>query len=85
MQRYPSGTIYRRPSPKQIGVCHAVHIIAIWNAKDRNCLDACNKYRLKELAKEIPEAKWEINYIQNAPYPTAFSTEKTPGGLNKVS
>jgi hypothetical protein len=62
-----------------------MHIIAIWITEGRNYLNACNENWLIELAKEIPEAKWEINYIQNAPYPTAFSTEKTPGGLNKVS
>jgi hypothetical protein len=30
-----------------------VLIIAIWNTKGRNCLNACNKNWLKELAKEI--------------------------------
>jgi hypothetical protein len=35
-------------------------IIAIWNTKGRVCLNAHNKDWLKELAKEIPEAKWEI-------------------------
>ena len=34
-----------------------VHIIAIWNTEGRNCLNACNENWLKELAKEIPEAK----------------------------
>ena len=53
-----------------------MHIIALWNTKGRNCLDACNKNWLKELAKEIPGAKWEINYIHNDPYPSALSTER---------
>ena len=44
---------------------------------------ACNKNWLKYLAKEIPEAKWEIKYIHNDPYPSALTTEKTPGH-NKV-
>jgi len=35
-------------------------IIAIWNTKDRVCLNAHNKDWLKELAKEIHEGKWEI-------------------------
>jgi hypothetical protein len=35
-------------------------VIAIWNTKCRICLNAHNKDWLKELAKEIPEAKWEI-------------------------
>jgi hypothetical protein len=34
---------------------------------------------LKELAKTIPEAKWEFNYIHNDPYPFALGTEKAPG------
>ena len=37
-----------------------LQIIAIWNTKDRACLNAHNKDWLKELAKEIPEAKWGI-------------------------
>jgi hypothetical protein len=59
-----------------------MHIIALWNTKGRNCLNACNKNWLKELAK-IPETKWEINCIYNNPYPSALSTERTPG-LTKV-
>ena len=35
-------------------------IIAIWNTKGRVCLNAHNKDWLKELAKEIPEAMWDI-------------------------
>ena len=35
-------------------------IIAIWNTKGKVCLNAQNKDWLKELAEEIPEAKWEI-------------------------
>jgi hypothetical protein len=61
-----------------------MHIIAIWNTKGRNYwCNACNKNWLKVLAKEIFEAKWEINYIHNDPYPSALRTEETPG-LNKV-
>jgi hypothetical protein len=37
-----------------------LQIIAIWNIKGMICLNAHNKDWLKELAKEIPEAKWEI-------------------------
>jgi len=37
-----------------------LQIIAIWNTKGRVCLNANNKDWLKELAKEIPEATWEI-------------------------
>jgi hypothetical protein len=32
----------------------------MWNAKGRVCLNAHNKNWLKELANEIPEAKWEF-------------------------
>ena len=60
-----------------------MHIVAIWNTEDRNCLNARNKNSLKGLAKEIPEAKWEINYFPNDPYPSILSPEKTPG-LTKV-
>ena len=35
-------------------------VIAIWNSKGRVCLNAHNKDWLKEIAKEIPEAKWEF-------------------------
>jgi hypothetical protein len=38
----------------------------------------------KEHAKQIPEAKWEINCIHNNPYPSALCNENTPG-LIKVS
>jgi len=37
-----------------------LQVIAIWHTKGRVCLNAHNKEWLKELAKEIPEAKWEI-------------------------
>jgi len=34
---------------------------------------------LEELAKEISEAKWEINSIHNDPYPSAHSPDTTLG------
>jgi len=37
------------PLPKHIW---EMHIIAVWNTKGRNCLNACNKNWLKELAKK---------------------------------
>jgi hypothetical protein len=52
-------------------------VIAIWNTKGRVCLNAHNKDWLKELAKEIPEAKWEIQNIHNHPYQTALGTGHT--------
>jgi hypothetical protein len=60
-----------------------MRIIAIWDIKVRNSLNAHNNNRLIELAKGMPEANWEINYIHDNPYPSALSTEETPG-LNKV-
>ena len=55
-----------------------LQIIAIWITEGRNCLNACNKEWLKELAKEIPEAKWEINSIYNDLDPSALCNEKNP-------
>jgi hypothetical protein len=53
------------PFWKNMQIPHFKHswelkIIAIWNTKGRVCLNAHNKDWLKELAKEKPEAKWEI-------------------------
>jgi hypothetical protein len=62
-----------------------LRIIAIlWNTKARVCLNAHNKDLLKELAKEIPEAKWEIQNIHNHPYQTAVDSGQH-SGLNKIS
>jgi hypothetical protein len=54
-------------------------IIAIWNTKGRVCLNAHNKDWLKELAKDIPEAKWEIQNIHNHPYQTALGSGQHSG------
>jgi hypothetical protein len=53
-----------------------MQIIAIWNTKGRNCLNACNKSWLEDLAKGIPEAKSGISYIHNDPYPSALNEVK---------
>jgi hypothetical protein len=37
-----------------------LQIIVIWNTKGRVRRNDHNKDLLKEIAKEIPEAKWEI-------------------------
>ena len=58
MRKCLSGTTYKYHFP--IKNLWGLQIIAIWNAKGRVCLNAHNKDWLKELAKEIPEAKWEI-------------------------
>jgi hypothetical protein len=59
-----------------------LQVIAVW--KGRVCLNAHNKDWLKELAKEIPEAKWEIQNIQNHPYQTALDSGQH-SGLNKFN
>jgi hypothetical protein len=61
-----------------------LRIIAIWNTKVRVCLNAHNKDWLKELAKEIPEAKWETKNIHNHPYQTALGSGQH-SGLNKIN
>jgi hypothetical protein len=61
-----------------------LQIIAIWNTKGRLCLNAHNKDRLKELAKEIPEAKWETQNIHDHPYQTALGSGQH-SGLNKLT
>jgi len=51
----------------------------------RVCLNAHNKDDwLKELAKEIPEAKWETQNIHNHPYQTALGSGQH-SGLNKFN
>jgi hypothetical protein len=59
-------------------------IIAIWNTKGRFCLIAHNKDWLKEIAIEIPEAKWEIQNIHSHPYQTALGSGQH-SGLNKFN
>ena len=61
-----------------------LQIIAIWNTKGRVCLNAHNKDWLKELAKEIPEAKWETKNIHNHPYQTASGSGQH-SGLDKIN
>ena len=60
-------------------------IIAIWNTRGRVCLNAHSKDWLKELAKEIPEANWEIQIIHNHPYQTALLGSGQHSGLNKCN
>jgi len=76
------------PFWNNIQIPHSKHtwelkIIAIWNIKGRVCLNAHNKDWLKELAKEIPEAKWEIQNIHNHPCQTALGSTQH-SGLNKL-
>jgi hypothetical protein len=61
-----------------------LQVIAIWNTKGRVCLNAHNKDCLKELAKEIPEARWEIQNIHNHPYQTAAGSGQQ-SGLSKMN
>jgi len=46
--------------------------------------DAHNKDWLEELAKEIPEAKWETKNIHNHPYQTALGSGQH-SGLNTIN
>jgi hypothetical protein len=62
-----------------------LQIIAIWSTKGRVCLNAHNKDWLKELAKEIPEAKWETQNIHNHPYQTALGSGHTQDSTNLIS
>jgi len=59
-------------------------IIAIWNTKGSVCLNAHNKNWLSEIAREIPEAKWEIQNIHNHPYQTALSSGQHFNEFNKL-
>ena len=78
----PSGTTYIQiPLSKHLW---ELQIIAIWNTKGRVCLNAHNKDWLKELAIEIPEAKWEIQNIHNHPYQTALGSAQH-SRLNKFN
>ena len=61
-----------------------LQIIAKWNTKGRVCLYAHNKDWLKELAKVISEAKWEIQNIHNHPYQTALGSGQH-SGLSKFN
>jgi hypothetical protein len=62
-----------------------LQVIAIWNTRGRVCLNAHSKDWLKELAKEIPEANWEIQIIHNHPYQTALLGSGQHSGLNKCN
>jgi hypothetical protein len=67
------------PFWNNIQIPHSQHswelqIIAIWKTKGRVCLNAHNKDWLKELAKEIPEAKWETQNVHNHPYQTSLGS-----------
>ena len=79
MRKCPFGKNIQIPLSKH---SWELKIIAIWNTKGRVCLNAYNKDWLKELAKEIPEAKWDIQNIHNHPYQTALGSGKH-SGLNK--
>jgi hypothetical protein len=57
MRKCPFGKNIQIPLSKH---SWELKIIAIWNTKGRVCLNAHNKDRLKEVAKEIHEAKWDI-------------------------
>ena len=57
--------------------CHMEH-------QGQVCLNAHNIDWLKELTKEIPEAKWEFQNIHNHPYQTALGSGQH-SGLDKIN
>jgi hypothetical protein len=61
-----------------------LQVIALWNTNGRVCLNAHNKDWLKDIAKEIPEGKWEIQNIHNHPYQTALGSGQQ-SGLTKIN
>jgi hypothetical protein len=67
------------PLPKHT---RELQIIAIWNTKGRNCPNAYNNNWLKELAKKIPEAKWEFNDIHKIPTPLHLVLKRLPEGAD---
>jgi hypothetical protein len=81
MRKCPSGTAYKYHFPNTLW---ELKIIAKWNTKGRVCLYAHNKDWLKELAKVISEAKWEIQNIHNHPYQTALGSGQH-SGLSKFN
>ena len=81
MRKCPFGKIYKYHFPDTLW---ELKIIAIWNTKGKGCLNAHNKDWLKEPAKEIPEAKWEIQNILNHPYQRALGSGQH-SGLNKFN
>ena len=53
-----------------------MHTIAIWNTKGRNCLNACNKNWLKELAKEFLRQSRKSNAFKTTPTPLHFALKR---------
>ena len=70
-RKCPSGTTYKYHFPNTPGNCRSLPYRTP-RAGSASILNAHNKDWLKELAKEIPEAKWEIQNIHSHPYQTAL-------------
>ena len=83
MQTCPSGTTYKYHFPNTLRNCRSLPR-GTPRAGSASILNAHNKDWLKELAKEIPEAKWEIQNIHNHPYQTALGSGQH-SGLNKFN
>jgi len=74
LQKYPSGTLYRRPFPNTLGICTSMPY-GTWNTEGRKCLNACNKIGLPKTF--LRQSGNSIAFID--PYPSALSTEENPG------
>ena len=76
MQKCPSGTTYKYHFPNTPGKCRSLPY-GTPRAGSASMLK-------KELANEIPEAKWEIQNIHNHPYQTALGSRQH-SGLDKFN
>jgi len=82
LQKCPAGTTYKYHSPNTPGDCRSLPY-GTPRAGSASTLTTKSDW-LKELAKEIPEAKWEIQNIHNHPYQTALGSGQH-SGLNKIN
>jgi len=64
--------MYRRHFPNTLRYAHHCHM----ENKKQKLPQYLQPKWLKRLAKETPEAKWEINYIHIDPYPSALCNER---------
>jgi len=82
MQKCPSGTTYKYHFPNTPGNFRSLPY-GTPRAGSASMLTTSKDW-LKELAKEIPEAKWKIQNIHNHPYHTAWGSGRH-SGLNKFN
>ena len=81
MRKCPSGKTYKYHFPITPGNWRSLPY-----GTPRQGLPQCSQQRLaKELAKEIPEAKWEVWNIHNHPYQTAIGSGQHSRLTNLIS